>query len=52
MVWESLRALYLIGQPQDLPAVETYTHPVPDFPATVAQQAAITAAAIRSRTQH
>jgi biotin carboxyl carrier protein len=52
MVWESLRALYLIGQPQDLPAVESYTHPPPDFPATIAQQAAATAAAIRSRTQH
>jgi biotin carboxyl carrier protein len=52
MVWESLRALYLIGQPQDLPAVESYEHPPADFPASVAQQAAATAAAIRSRGQH
>jgi biotin carboxyl carrier protein len=52
MVWESLRALYLIGQPQDLPAVESYTHPPVDFPASIAQQAAATAAAIRQRAPH
>ncbi|MGB6432321.1 MAG: HEAT repeat domain-containing protein [Candidatus Acidiferrales bacterium] len=52
MVWESLRALYLIGQPSDLSAVISYTHPPADFPASIAQQAAATAAAIRSRAQH
>jgi HEAT repeat len=47
-VFESLRALYLIGQPQDLPAVEQFQHgtAVPD---NVRQQAQETAAAIRSR---
>jgi biotin carboxyl carrier protein len=52
MVWESLRALYLIGQPADLPAIDPYTHPPADFPATVAQQAAATSTAIRQRAPH
>jgi hypothetical protein len=53
MVWESLRALYLIGRPSDLPAVDSFAHSVPpDFPAGVQQQAAATAAAIRARAQH
>jgi len=49
MVWESLRALYLIGQPEDLPAVERYTRGFPGLPDAVRQQARNTAAAIRTR---
>jgi hypothetical protein len=52
MVWESLRALYLIGQPADLPAIDPYTHPVANFPKSIQQQAASTIAAIQSRAQH
>ena len=51
VVWESLRALYLIGVPADLPAIEAYTHPVADFPPTVQQQATLTEQAIRSRAR-
>jgi biotin carboxyl carrier protein len=51
MVWESLRALYLIGEPSDLPAIDPYTRPVADFPKSIQQQAAATIAAIQSRVQ-
>jgi hypothetical protein len=52
MVWESLRALYLIGLPSDLSAIDPYTRPVADFPKSIQQQAAATIAAIQSRVQH
>jgi biotin carboxyl carrier protein len=48
-VWEALRALYLIGRPEDLPVVEPYLRPSPDLPQRVQQQAAETARAIKSR---
>ena len=48
-VWEALRALYLIGQAQDLPAVEQFASGGDNVPANVRQQAATTADAIRSR---
>jgi len=51
-VWESLRALYLIGQPGDLPTIDTYARGVSGLPPTIQQQAAATAAAIRSRSPH
>jgi biotin carboxyl carrier protein len=49
-VFEALRALYLIGQPQDLPAVEQFQRgaAVPD---NLRQQAQATAEAIRSRNK-
>jgi hypothetical protein len=49
-VWEALRALYLIGQPEDLPIVETYERELPEIPDRVRQQAIETEKAIRSRT--
>jgi HEAT repeats len=49
-VWEALRALYLVGQPADLEAVQRYTRPAPGMPETVVRQAALTAEAIQSRT--
>jgi biotin carboxyl carrier protein len=52
MVWESLRALYLIGRPADLPVIAPYGRGVAGFPASVAQQAEATTAAIQSRAQH
>jgi biotin carboxyl carrier protein len=48
-VWEALRALYLIGQPEDLDDIERYNRPIARMPDTIRQQAALTAQAIRSR---
>jgi biotin carboxyl carrier protein len=47
-VFEALRALYLIGQPQDLPAIELFARSSV-VPENIRQQARDTAAAIRSR---
>jgi len=48
-VWEALRALYLIGNAEDLPLVESYQRPSPGLPQRIQQQAAETARAIRAR---
>jgi hypothetical protein len=48
-VWEALRALYLIGETQDLPAVEQFASDVDNMPPDIRRQAATTAEAIRSR---
>jgi biotin carboxyl carrier protein len=48
-VWEALRALYLIGDAEDLPVVESYLRPSPDLPQRIQQQAGETARAIQSR---
>jgi hypothetical protein len=48
-IWESLRALYLIGQAQDLPVVDNFARGAANLPANVRQQAELTASAIRSR---
>lgn len=50
-VWESLRALYLVGTPDDLEDVERFARGVPSLSDRVRQQAAATAAAIRRRAQ-
>ena len=52
MVWESLRALYLIGKKEDLPAVITYTRGIEGMPAQVQQQAILTGKAISSRASN
>jgi len=49
-VWEALRALYLVGQPDDLADVDRYASGVAGMPERVGQQAALTAQAIRERT--
>jgi len=49
LVWEALRALYVIGQLDDLPAIQRYAHGAPDVPERVRQQAELAARAIRSR---
>lgn len=49
MVWESLRALYLIGQKEDLQAVNPYARGVEGMPAQVQQQAELTAKEISVR---
>jgi len=48
-VWEALRALYLIGQVDDLPAVLPYERELPDIPDHVRQQAVLTEKVIRER---
>jgi biotin carboxyl carrier protein len=48
-VWEALRALYLIGRPDDLAAVLPYERELPDIPDYVRQQAIETEKAIRQR---
>jgi hypothetical protein len=48
-VWEALRALYVVGQAEDLEEVRRFTRPVPGLPASVARQAALTAQAIQAR---
>ena len=48
-VWEALRALYLIGQPDDLSAVAPYERELPDIADRVRQQATLTEKAIQDR---
>jgi hypothetical protein len=48
-VWEALRALYLIGQPDDLPAILPYERDLADISNDVRQQAVETEKAIRDR---
>ena len=50
-VWEALRALYLIGQVEDLPAIRQYERDVPEVSNDVRQQAAETEKAIQARTK-
>jgi biotin carboxyl carrier protein len=49
MVWEALRALYLIGRTEDLDAIAPYVRSIPNMPPQVRQQALDTERAIRSR---
>ncbi len=49
-IWEALRALYLIGDAQDLPVLDNIARGATgDVPLRVRQQAEVTASAIRSR---
>ncbi len=49
-VWEALRALYLIGQTEDLAAIRPYERDLADISNDVRQQAAATEAAIKKRS--
>ena len=49
-VWEALRALYLIGQPDDLAAIRPYERDLPDVSNDVRRQAQETEQAIRKRS--
>lgn len=51
-MWEALRALYLIGDAQDLPVLDNIARGASDVPLRVRQQAEIAASAIRSRLGH
>jgi hypothetical protein len=50
-VWEALRALYLIGQLEDIPDILPYERDLPDISNDVRQQAKITEQAIRVRSK-
>ncbi len=50
-VWEALRALYLIGQSDDIQAIRPYERDVPDVSNDVRKQAQETEKAIQSRSQ-
>jgi len=49
-VWEALRALYVVGQMDDLPAVRPYERDLPDVSNDVRRQAVETEKAIQTRT--
>lgn len=51
-IWEALRALYLIGQLDDLAAVRPYERDVPDVSNDVRQQAQETERAIQQRSRN
>jgi hypothetical protein len=48
-IWEALRALYLIGQPDDLPAIRPYQRELPEISDRVRQQALLTEKSIHDR---
>jgi hypothetical protein len=48
-VWEALRALYLVGQVEDLAAIRRYERELPDISDRIRQQAQLTEQAIRER---
>jgi hypothetical protein len=50
-VWEALRALYLIGRAEDLPAIRPYERESREVPERVRQQALLTDKAIRERVR-
>jgi len=51
-VWEALRALYLIGQLDDLVVITPYERDLPDISNRVRQQAVLAEQAIRARVPH
>jgi len=48
-IWEALRALYLIGEPEDLPLIRAYERDSPELPDRIRQQALLTEKAVRDR---
>jgi hypothetical protein len=50
-VWEALRALYLIGQVEDLSAIRPYQRELPEIPERLRRQALATEHAIQERTK-
>ena len=51
-VWEALRALYVVGTLDDLPAIARYEHEQPGLPDRIRQQAILTEHAIRQRAEN
>ncbi|MDP7035290.1 MAG: HEAT repeat domain-containing protein [Planctomycetota bacterium] len=50
-VWEALKALYLIGRPEDLPEVRRWTVPVPPYSKKIQIQAQQTALHLENRSK-
>lgn len=50
-VWEALRGLYLVGEPEDLPVIQPFVRGVEGMPARIQQQARLTQEAIRQRAR-
>jgi len=50
-VWNALVALYIVGQPDDVPYIQRYTGHLPGIPERINKQALSTLAAIRERAQ-
>jgi len=50
-IWEALRALFLVGQIDDIPAILPYERDLPEISDRVRQQAALTEKAIRERAK-
>ena len=51
-VWEALRALYLVGQLEDIPAIRSYERNVPEILDHLREQALLTEKAIQTRAAH
>ena len=51
-VWEALRALYLVGRPEDLEDVDRFSSGAGGMPERARRQAALTAEAIRKRASN
>lgn len=49
-VWEALRALYLVGEFEDLSAIRAYRRDLPEIPDRLRQQALLTEKVIRERS--
>jgi pyruvate/2-oxoglutarate dehydrogenase complex dihydrolipoamide acyltransferase (E2) component len=50
-VWEALRALYLVGKPDDIPFIRPYERELPEVPDHIRQQALATEQAIQERAK-
>jgi hypothetical protein len=48
-VWEALRALYLVGKPEDISEIQRYARPSPAIPDRIQKQATSTVEEIRER---
>ncbi len=51
-VWEALRALYVVGTPDELPVIARYEHEQPGLSDRIRQQAILTEHAIRQRREN
>jgi hypothetical protein len=51
-VWEALRALYLVGQPEDITEIEPFTGKAPHMAERTRQQARLTLEAIKKRNSN
>lgn len=49
-VWEALRGLYIVGQPDDISHIQRYTRPSPTMPDRIQKQASSTIEQIRERS--